>query len=221
MKTINFCVVAKEKQRVDMYLATLFVDFSRSYIQKLIDRKNVRVNGKEISKNIKVSNRDEIQILEMVESINIQAEDILLEIIYEDENILVINKEAHINTHPTPGIDGKTGTLVNAILYHCREKLPTINGEERPGIVHRLDRDTSGAIMVAKNDSMMKLLAKRIQDRKVKKYYIAIVAGIFPEKEFKIESYIGRHPTDKIRMTTKDPINPKLAITYGEVLAYI
>lgn len=126
-----------------MYLATLFPDFSRSYLQKLIDKGNVKVNTHSISKNIKVSHTDEIEIFQMIESTNIQAEDIPLEVIYEDENILVINKESGINTHPTPGIEGKTGTLVNAILYHCREKLPTINGEERPGIVHRLDKDTS------------------------------------------------------------------------------
>lgn len=129
-----------------------------------------------MKKNLKIKNADEVQIQEIITSSVLQPENIVLDIIYEDENICVINKDAGINVHPTPGIEGKSGTLVNALLYHCKEKLPCISGEERPGIVHRLDKDTSGAIMTAKNDNMMKYLADKIQKREVKKYYIAIVS---------------------------------------------
>ncbi len=217
----NFSAYITKPQRVDIYLSTLFWQFSRSYIQKLIDKWHVQVNNEEISKNLKLQPRDVIHINILIESSDIMAEDIPLEVIYEDENILVINKEAGINTHPTPGIEGKRGTLVNAILYHCKDKLPTINGEERPGIVHRLDKDTSGCIMIAKNDQMMKYLADIIKNRQVDKYYIAIVKWIISDKKITIESMIGRHPSDRTRMTTKNAINPKESLTHAEVLEYI
>lgn len=217
----NFCVLIEKPQRVDIYLSALFWDFSRSYIQKIIDRGDIRVNGVCISKNLKIQPRDEIYIVIHINSTHLQAEKIPLEIVFENEDILIINKDAGINTHPTPGIEGKTGTLVNAILYHCKNKLPIINGEERPGVVHRLDKDTSGAIMIAKNDSMMQYLSGIIKERKIDKYYIAIVAGVIPDKKITIESYIGRHPHDRTRMTTKNPLNPKEALTHAEVLEYI
>ncbi|NUJ97692.1 RluA family pseudouridine synthase [Candidatus Gracilibacteria bacterium] len=218
---ILFCTYIEKRQRVDIYLSALFGEFSRSYIQKIIDRGEVKINNEIISKNIKINPKDEIEMnLEIEKSILI-AEEIMLDIIYEDENIILINKDAGVNVHPVPGEDGKTGTLVNALLYHCKEKLPTINGTERPGIVHRLDKDTSGIIMIAKNDMMMKYLQEIIKKRKIQKYYLTIVKGKIKEKNFSIESYIGRHPTDKIKMTTKNPLNPKLAYTSGELLTYI
>lgn len=217
----NFCVFLKKKQRVDMYISALFPDISRSYVQKLIDSWCVRVNGVSVKKNLKISPRDEIFIEEIISSTELWAENIPLDIVYEDENICVINKDAGINVHPTPGIEGKRGTLVNALLYHAGKNLPVISGEERPGIVHRLDKDTSGVIVTAKNDSSMKLLSEKIKNREVKKYYIAIVAWVFPEKKFTIESDIGRHPTDKTKMTVKNPVNPKYALTLWEVIAYI
>nr|MDD3720344.1 RluA family pseudouridine synthase [Candidatus Gracilibacteria bacterium] len=216
----NFCVYSDKQIRVDMYLSTLFQDFSRSFIQKIIDKGQVKVNSQEIKKNIKIKNKDKIEISIVITKAKVEAEDIELDIVYEDENLIIVNKDAGINTHPVPGEEGKRGTLVNALLHHTKN-LATIGGEERPGIVHRLDKDTSGLIMIAKNDKMMKYLQDIIQRREVDKYYIAIVAGKFNDKQFKIESYIGRHPTDKIKMTTKNPINPKIAITNGEVLGYI
>jgi len=111
--------------------------------------------------------------------------------------------------------------LVNALLYHCREKLPVISGEQRPGIVHRLDKNTSGVIVTAKNDIYMKDISEKIKNREVKKYYIAIVSWVLTEEKFTITSEIGRHPTDKIKMTVKNPLNPKQAVTHGEVLWYI
>ncbi len=208
-------------QRVDIYLSALFQQFSRSYVQKLIDSWNVEVNGKKIAKNLKIQPRDEFSVEILIEPNELLAQDIPLDIIYEDENILVINKDAGINTHPVPWIEGKRGTLVNAILHHCREKLPTINGTQRPGIVHRLDKDTSWAIMIAKNDTMMHHLAQALKNRQVKKYYIAIVAGSITDKVFTITSHIGRDTKERTKMTTKNPINPKTAVTHGEVLGYI
>jgi 23S rRNA pseudouridine1911/1915/1917 synthase len=128
----NFSVNIEKKQRVDMYLSALFTDISRSYIQKLIDTGCVKVNGQEIKKNLKLEPRSEISIVEIITSSEILAENIPLDIVYEDDNICVINKNPQINVHPTPGIEGKKGTLVNALLYHCREKLPVISGEQRP-----------------------------------------------------------------------------------------
>lgn len=218
---IKFCTYINQKQRVDMYLSALLVDFSRSYIQKIIDSWNVKVNGKNISKNLKIQNKDEIEIEIHTEKLGLNPENIDLDIVYEDENIAIINKDAWINTHPTPWIEGKSWTLVNALLYHIKD-LAWIGWVERPGIVHRLDKDTSGLIMIAKNDKMMLYLQDIMKKReKIGKYYLAIVSGIVKENEFKIESFIGRHPVDKVKMTTKNPINPKLAISKVKVLKYI
>jgi len=217
----NFSVNIEKKQRVDMYLSALFWEISRSYIQKLIDTGCVLVNGEKVKKNIKIIPRDEISIIEIITSSEVLPEDIPLDIIFEDDNICVINKEAGINVHPTPWIEGKKWTLVNALLYHCREKLPVISGEQRPGIVHRLDKNTSGVIVTAKNDIYMKDISEKIKNREVKKYYIAIVSWVLIEEKFTITSDIGRHPTDKIKMTVKNPLNPKHAVTHWEVLWYI
>ena len=216
----RFCVFYEKQIRVDIYLSTLFSDFSRSYIQKIIDKWQVKLNWSNINKNIKIKNKDELELNIIIEKSEIVWEDIKLDIVYEDENIIILNKDAWINTHPVPWENGKSWTLVNALLYHTKS-LSTIGWVERPWIVHRLDKDTSGLIMIAKNDKMMKYLQNKIQKRDLDKYYIAVVNWIVKDKEFKIESYIGRHPTDKIKMTVKNPINPKIAITYWKTLAYI
>ncbi|MBF0913665.1 RluA family pseudouridine synthase [Candidatus Gracilibacteria bacterium] len=225
---IKFCVFSEKKLRVDIYLSALFSDFSRSYIQKIIDKGQVCVNGKIISKNLKISPKDELQIEIIPEKLEILPQKMDLDIIFEDENILIINKDSGINVHPVPGEGGRENTLVNGILYHCSDKndkkrfnLGTINGVERPGIVHRLDKDTSGIILIAKNDSMMNYLAEIIKNRKITKKYFAIVNGIVKDKEFQIESYIGRDSKDRKKMTTKNPINPKIAISEIKVLDYI
>lgn len=216
-----FCCYIDKPQRVDMYLSALFSDFSRSYVQKLIDTEKVFINGKKLSKNKKIQRQDIVEIYVTITESKILAQDIPLEIIYEDNDFLLINKEAGINTHPTPGIEWKRGTLVNAVLHHCWNNLPVINGEQRPGIVHRLDKDTSGVIIIAKNDIAMKNISLKIKNREVDKYYIALVQWIVPEKKITITSYIWRHKHDRTRMTTVNPINPKEALTHGEVLWYI
>ncbi len=218
----NFCVLSEKSVRVDMFLSALFNQFSRSYIQKMIDRGQVSVNWDSISKNLKIKNKDEIQIEikhEKLEEINPEKMD--FDIVYEDKQLIVLNKDAWINVHPVPWEDWNKNTLVNWILEHCKDSLPSIWWVHRPWIVHRLDKDTSWLIMIAKTDEIMNYLSKIIKDRKVDKYYLAIVFWKIKDKDFKIESYIWRDPNNRLKMTTVNPVNPKIAITYGEVLWYI
>jgi len=215
-----FCVLIEKNIRVDMYLSTLFSDFSRSYIQKIIDRWQIKVNWKEINKNIKIKNKDEIYIDIIIEKLELKAENINLDIVFENHDFIIVNKDAWINTHPVPWENWKTWTLVNALLFHTKD-LASIWWIERPWIVHRLDKDTSWLIIVAKNDKTMKELQKIIQERKIEKYYIAVVKWLIKEKSFKIESFIWRHPNDRLKMTTKNPLNWKIAITHWKVLWYI
>lgn len=219
----NFCVLIEEKtKRVDMYLSTLFNDFSRSYIQKMIDKWNVSINGIKISKNLKIKNKDEINIEIILERLDeVLPEKMDFDVIFEDDEVLVLNKQAGINVHPVPGFEGNKNTLVNWVLYHCKNNLPSIWGVERPWIVHRLDKDTSGAIMIAKTDKMMNYLSETIKNRDIDKYYLAIVFGKIKTRNFKIESYIGRDPNNRLKMTVKNPVSPKNAITYGEVIEFI
>jgi len=217
----KFSVFLDKPQRVDIYVSALFQDFSRSYVQKMIDKGQLRVNNKILNKNLKIKNKDEVSLEIITESLDVLPEKILLDIVYEDNEILIINKDAGINVHPVPWEWWKSGTLVNAVLYHCKENMPTIWWVERPGIVHRLDKDTSGLIMVAKTDKMMNYLSKIIKEREVDKYYIAIVFWKVKNNNFKIESYIGRDKNDRKKMTTKDPVSPKLAITYWKIIDYI
>ena len=218
----NFCVIIEKTKRVDMYLSTLFNDFSRSYIQKMIDRWQVSVNGGRISKNLKIKNWDEIKIEIVIELLEeVLPEKIDFDVVYEDKEIIVLNKDAWINVHPVPWEGWNKNTLVNWVLYHCKDNLPSIWGINRPGIVHRLDKDTSWLIMIAKSDIMMNYLADTIRNREVDKYYLAIVIWTVKNPEFKIESYMWRDPNNRLKMTTLNPVNPKIAITYWEVLEYI
>ncbi len=210
----------KQKQRVDIYLSTLFQDKSRSYIQRLIDSWEIQINWAVINKNVKINDEDEIEINFKTEKLDLKAEKIPLHIVYEDKNFAIINKDAGLNTHPVPGEKWKSGTLVNALLYHLKD-LSFINWVERPGIVHRLDKDTSGLLIIAKNDKYMREFQRLIAERKIKKTYIALVNWIIKEKEWFIESYIWRDKFNRQKMTTKDPINPKLAQTKFKVLDYI
>lgn len=218
---IKFCVFSEKKVRVDIFLSALFPIYSRSYIQKIIDKWQVSVNSKKISKNLKINPRDEIEIEIIPEKLEILPQKMDLDIIFEDENILIINKNPWINVHPVPWEGWTENTLVNGILEHCKENLGTINWVERPGIVHRLDKDTSGIILIAKNDFMMNYLASIIKDRKIEKKYFAIVSWIVKEKKFRIESEIWRDPKDRKKMTVKNPLNPKNAVSEVEVLDYI
>ncbi len=217
----NFSVYSDKQRRVDIYLSDLFSDFSRSYIQKLISRWQVSVNWLVISNNIKIKNKDEIYIIIKLQALEILPEKIPLDIVYEDTNLLVINKESNINVHPVSWEWWKSWTLVNAVLYYLKDNLPSIWWFERPWIVHRLDKDTTWLIMIAKNDKMMNYLQDKIKKRQIWKYYIAIVAWIINDSQFKIESYIWRDPNNRIKMTVNNPVNPKIALTLWEVVKYI
>jgi len=221
----TFCVLAdpRETRRVDTYLSALFPEKSRSYLQKMIEEGKISCNGANFTKNKKIYRWDVIEIEWKVDQMALVAEDMPLDIIYENDDFAIINKDAGINTHPTPGEWWRMWTLVNALLYHfktlgIRSENPEfnpsiINGVERPGIVHRLDKDTSGLIIIAKNDRSMHALQLKIAKRTIHKTYMALVAGVVKDQEWYIESFIGRDPYDRKKMTTIDPVNPKIAKT--------
>lgn len=221
--TSSFCVLAdpRETRRVDTYLSALFPEKSRSYLQKMIEEGKISCNGASFTKNKKIYRGDTIEIQWKVEQMELLAEDIPLDIVFENDDFAIINKDAGINTHPTPGEEGRVGTLVNALLYHFKtlgtrsdEQHPSIiNWVERPGIVHRLDKDTSGLIIIAKNDRAMHALQLKIAKRTIQKTYLALVVWKVREHDGYIESYIGRDPNDRKKMTTTEPVNPKLAKT--------
>lgn len=216
----RFSYFGDSKVRVDMYLSALFSDFSRSYIQKMIDKWQLKVNGEVLTKNKKIVPKDSLELEIITEKLEILPQDMPLDIVYEDKNIVIVNKDAGVNTHPVPGEGGNENTLVNAVLYHVKD-LAWIGWVERPWIVHRLDKDTSGLIMIAKNDEMMWYLQWIIKDRKVDKYYVTIVDGILKDKKITIKWDIWRDPHTRIKMTTKNWLNPKHAITHAEVLGYV
>ncbi len=189
----------------------------------MIEEGKISCNGENFTKNKKIYRGDIIEIAWKVDQMALIAENIPLEIIYENDDFAIISKDAGINTHPTPGEWGRAGTLVNALLHHfkslgIRSENPEfnpsiINGVERPGIVHRLDKDTSGLIIIAKNDKSMHTLQLKIEKRSIHKTYLALVAGIMKDQSGYIESFIGRDPYDRKKMTTINPSNPKLAKT--------
>ena len=204
-----------EGVRVDKYLGEILPDISRSYIQKLLKSQHILVNKCVCKANYKVKTDDiiNVDIPEPLEA-NIVAEDIPLDIIYEDSDIIVVNKPKGMVVHPANG--NPDGTLVNAILSICKNSLSGIGGELRPGIVHRLDKDTSGLIIVAKNDKAHINMSEQIKERNVKKTYIALVRGNVPEEEATINMPIGRSTKDRKKMAVTK--NGKQAITHFKVL---
>lgn len=209
-------VVIKEEQglRLDKYLANQYPELSRVYIQKLIQDANVLVNNKVEKSSYKVKENDEIFMEDVeIEELNIEAENIPIEVVYEDNDIIVINKAQGMIVHPAPGV--YKGTLVNALLYHCKD-LSSINGVKRPGIVHRIDKDTSGLLVVAKNDKAHENLSNQLKDKTMNREYIALVHGIINENRGKINAPIGRDLKNRIKMAVvKDG---KEAITHFSVM---
>ncbi|WP_053956932.1 RluA family pseudouridine synthase [Inediibacterium massiliense] len=205
-----------EETRIDLYLSKELADFSRSFIQKLIEKEKVKVNGETIqAKKYKIKENDLIEVeIPKPEKLNIQAENIPIEIIYEDDDLLVVNKPQGMVVHPAPG--NFNGTLVNALLYHCKN-LSSINGVIRPGIVHRIDKDTSGLLMVAKKDHVHRHLAEQLKEHTIKRVYTALVHGNIKEEEGTIHAPIGRHPQDRLKMAVVQR-NGKDAITHFKVL---
>ena len=201
--------------RLDKVISILNAELSRTAIQRLLEKDKVLVNGKKQKASYKVCLGDVIEIEpEKAEEINLKAQDIPLEIIYEDQDIIVINKPKGLVVHPANG--NPDGTVVNAIMNICKDSLSGIGGEIRPGIVHRLDKDTSGLLIIAKNDKAHINMSEQIKDRKVKKIYIAIVRGIIKENEATINMPIGRSTKDRKKMAVTK--NGKEAITHFKVL---
>lgn len=202
-------------ERLDVFLTSKNPEFSRSHVQKLISDGKVIVNGKERKANFKLSAGDvvEMEIPEAVE-VEILPEDIPIDVLYEDSDIIVINKSRGMVVHPAAGVF--SGTLVNALLHHCTD-LSGINGELRPGIVHRLDKDTSGVMVAAKSDRAHVSLAQQIKDKEAKRVYQAVVYGNIKEEAGIIKGDIGRHPTDRKKMAIVSE-NGKPAVTHFKVL---
>jgi 23S rRNA pseudouridine1911/1915/1917 synthase len=201
--------------RVDLYASTLLSGFSRTRIQKLIDTEMLTVNDKPVKRSYKLKYGDTVTIcIPENKPLEIIPEDIALEFVYEDADLAVINKPAGMLTHPAPG--KYTGTLVNALLYQCKDSLSGINGYLRPGIVHRLDQDTSGLIVIAKNDFAHQNLAKQIQDRTVDKYYLTIVQGNLKDDSGMVKLPISRHPVKREKMAVVE--DGKEAITFWKVI---
>ncbi|QEK11987.1 RluA family pseudouridine synthase [Crassaminicella thermophila] len=205
-----------EEKRLDMYLSNKLEDMSRSFIQKLIEKGKIKINGDVVQvKRYKVKENDVIEIeIPDAEILNVEPENIPIEIIYEDDDLLIVNKPQGMVVHPAPG--NYSGTLVNALLYHCKN-LSSINGVIRPGIVHRIDKDTSGLLMVAKNDIAHKSLAAQLKEHSIHRIYIALVHGNIKEEKGTIHAPIGRHPVDRLKMAVVEK-NGKDAITHFRVL---
>ncbi|MEG1834774.1 MAG: RluA family pseudouridine synthase [Oscillospiraceae bacterium] len=205
-----------EGERIDKFLSIIFPECSRSLIQKTIDNGNVTVNSKVITKNHKMKTDDKVSYSPLVPvSLSVEPQDIPLDIIYEDEDLIVVNKEKGMVVHPAPGNYDKT--LVNALLYHCKGSLSGINGVLRPGIVHRIDKDTSGLLIVAKNDFAHKALAEQIKEHSFRREYRAVVRGHLKEQSATVVAPIGRNPNDRKKMTVTDK-NSRNAITHYEVI---
>ena len=202
--------------RIDRYLSEQLPDFSRSYLQKLLKEQGVTVQEKAVKANYKVQEGDYI-VLEIPEEQELTAEpeNIPLEILYEDDDVLIVNKPKGMVVHPAAGHN--TGTLVNAVLYHCRDQLSGINGVLRPGIVHRIDMDTTGALAVCKNDAAHQSLAAQLAVHSITRRYRAIVHGGFREDTGTVTGDIGRHPVDRKKMAVGVK-NGKPAVTHYRVL---
>ncbi|KEI99419.1 RluA family pseudouridine synthase [Clostridium botulinum] len=200
--------------RLDLYLSKIFEDKSRSYLQGIIDQGSVLVNNKKKKRNYKLKVGDNIEVnIPEPKLLQIEPEDIKLDIIYEDKDVIVVNKPQEMVVHPAPGV--YSGTLVNALLHHCKD-LSGINGVARPGIVHRIDKDTSGILVVAKNDISHNNLAAQFKEHSISRVYMALVEGIIKDEQGTIEAPIGRHPVDRIKMAVvKDG---RHAVTHYKVI---
>lgn len=215
MENLSFNINSEEEgQRIDKYLSIMIEGKSRSFIQGLIDEKRIKANSKVIKSNYKLKKGDfiEVEVPEPVE-LNVSAEEMNLDIVYEDEDVLVVNKEKGIVVHPAPG--NYTGTLVNGILHHCND-LSGINGVIRPGIVHRIDKDTSGILVIAKNDEAHNDLAAQFKEHSIKREYYALVEGKFSNEKGTVDKPISRDKKERIKMAINS--DGKRAVTHYEVL---
>ena len=201
--------------RIDKCLSELLSDYSRAYIQKLLDDGNITVGKKAVKSNYKLRAGDNIEItIPEPEELEILPENIPLDIVYEDNDILIVNKPKGMVVHPAPG--HSSGTLVNAIMYHCKDSLSTINGVLRPGIVHRIDMDTTGLLMVCKNDVAHRVMSDKFKIHDITRVYTAICYNHFADVEGTIDKPIARHKLDRKKMSI-DP-NGRRAVTHYKVI---
>ena len=202
--------------RIDKFLSDELPEMSRSYIQKLIKEDQVTVNGKIVKANYKLSADDFVVVCQPeLKEPDILAEDIPLDILYEDEDFLVINKPKGMVVHPSAG--HYSGTLVNALMYYCKDDLSGINGVMRPGIVHRIDMDTTGSLLVCKNDFSHQHIAQQLKEHSIRRVYHAIVHGVIEEEEGTVDAPIGRHPIERKKMSINNK-NGKEAVTHYKVI---
>ena len=207
-------VEGNENKRTDAYISEI-TDYSRTAVQRLIDEEKITINGKIVKSSYKVQYGDKIEIEEEpAKEIELKAQDIPLEILYEDNDIIVVNKPKGMVVHPANG--NPDGTLVNAVMAICKDSLSGIGGEIRPGIVHRLDKNTSGAIIIAKNDKAHINLSEQLKNHEIKKTYIALVRGVVKENNASINMPIGRSKKDRKKMDVDK--NGKEAITHFKVM---
>lgn len=204
-----------EGDRLDVYLSNELGDMSRSYIQKIIKDKKVVVNDKIEKAKYLVKEDDKIKIeIPAPKLLEVTPQDIPIDIVYEDSDVLIVNKPQDMVVHPAPG--NYDNTLVNAILYHCKDNLSSINGVIRPGIVHRIDKDTSGLLMIAKNNNSHNSLAEQLKDHSITREYEFICHGVVKEDKITVDKPIGRNPKDRLKMAVvKDG---KHAVTHFEVV---
>lgn len=203
-------------ERIDKFLSRNCENLSRSYIQKLLKDGNIIVNKLAVKANYKIASGDVIHIrIPESEPLDILPEDIPLDILYEDSDILIVNKPKGMVVHPSPG--HYTHTLVNAVLYHCGGNLSGINGVIRPGIVHRIDMNTTGSLLICKNDRAHQILAEQLKEHSITRRYHAIVHGNIKEDSGTVDAPIGRHPADRKKMSTKSQ-HGRHAVTHYRVL---
>lgn len=205
-----------EEERIDKCLSSLVDSLSRSYIQKLLKEEKIEVNGETVKANYKVKTDDEIRF-EVPPAVrpDILPENIPLDILYEDKDVLVVNKPKGMVVHPASG--HYTGTLVNAVMYHCKDNLSGINGVMRPGIVHRIDRDTTGSVIICKNDFSHNCIAAQLKEHSLVRKYHAICYGRIKEETGIVNAPIGRHPADRKKMAVNEK-NGKRAVTHYKIL---
>ncbi len=217
MEEIREFLVPEEDEgdRLDVYLSKELGDMSRSYIQKIIKDKKVSVNGKIEKAKYLVKEDDKVKIeIPAPKLLEVVPQNIPIDIVYEDSDVLIVNKPQDMVVHPAPG--NYDNTLVNAIIYHCKDNLSSINGIIRPGIVHRIDKDTSGLLMIAKNNNAHNSLAEQLKDHSITREYEFICHGVVKEDKISVDKPIGRNPKDRLKMAVvKDG---KRAVTHFEVV---
>ena len=216
MEEFWFEIQENQQIRLDKYLSEQFPEQTRSYLQKLIKEEQVLVNGKNVKSGYQLSKGDEVFVnIPEPKELNVEPQDMNLDIVYEDSDVILVNKPKGMVVHPAPG--HTTDTLVNGLLYHCKDQLSGINGVARPGIVHRIDRDTTGILIVCKNDASHNCIAAQLKEHSINRRYRALVHGNLKDDYGTIEGAIGRHPIDRKKMAINEK-NGKPAITHYTVL---